>query len=65
MKAIELNEERQKQVLEYIDLIHNNPSVNPNDMERFFKLLSTNLSLKTMMMVNRSLVEHNPYFKNL
>lgn len=64
MKSIELCETRQKQVLEYIDLIHNNPSVNPNDMERFFKLLSSNLSLKTMMVVNRSLVEENPHFKS-
>jgi hypothetical protein len=40
MKSIKLEEKRQQEVIQYIELMKENPSVNPKDMDRFFKLLS-------------------------
>lgn len=40
MQSIKLEEKRQQEVIQYIELMKENPSVNPQDMDRFFNLLS-------------------------
>jgi prefoldin subunit 5 len=36
MKSIKLEEKRQQEVIQYIELMKENPSVNSKDMDRFF-----------------------------
>lgn len=64
MKSIKLEEKLQNEVISYIELIQDNPSVNPKDMERFFKLLSPNLKMQTLMHVNKEIISKQGHFKN-